>query len=169
MLDDPYEQPGESDTAKAAATLASLPSLEDTEAQVKNAVDQLSQYISTMVPGARWEQTGDRMGSGCLRPYNGTDGDLVYLPRYVAETQIPDNVWPQVFERAKELAATLGATGVERFHDEPGNHDVRFYSKEGTTIHLAAGGNTVLASITGCRLTQAKMTAPPPPPSTPHP
>lgn len=160
VLDDSNGKPSGTAAADAAAKLTTLPSLEDTERQVRDAVEQLAAFIGTLVPGAQWAWMGDRMASECDRPYNGTAGTKVFLQDYVGKFTIPDDVWPQVLAKTKELAATLGATEHEDFHDEPGKHDVRFYSREGTAIHLGAAGNTVIDAATGCRLPHAEPANP---------
>lgn len=158
VLDNPYEKTNGTENADAAAKLRTLPSLEETETLMKSTVENLAGYATTLVPGMQWSWMNDRMGGGCARPYDGTDGEAVTLQNYVASTSIPDDVWPQVFEEARTAAAKLGANDLERFHDEPGNHEVRFHSTEGTSIHIGSRG-AVIGSSTGCRLTQDKLTA----------
>ena len=157
VLDNPYEKPSPAVTADAAAVLATLPSLEDTEVQITSAVEQIGAFVETLVPGREWTWTRDRSGGGCLGRYGDTDGKLVYSKNYLSKGPIPDAVWPAVFEQARTLAAAVGATEYETFHDSPGNHDVRFYSPESTFITVASMGNAVITSSTGCRLPQAKM------------
>jgi len=77
VLDDPYKATGEEDTAVAAAELVPLPSLEETEARVQQAVVELGAYISTLVPGLEWRWIGDRSPGGlwsALRPNRGQQG-----------------------------------------------------------------------------------------------
>jgi len=88
----------------------------------------------------------------------------VYLPDYLASGPIPDSVWPQAMQRAKELAASLGATGGQGFKDQPGDHDARFYSPEGTVLWLGTALKAIIGSDTGCRLPAAVKNSPPPPP-----
>ena len=95
------------------------------------------------------------------QPYDQTEGKNVHLRNYVASGPIPDQVWPQARQRAQELAAGLGATGGQGFKDQPGDHDARFYSPEGTVLWLASTVNAAISSGTGCRLPAAKKNAPP--------
>lgn len=72
---------------------------------------------------------------------------------------------PEVRERARELAASVGATENETFADDkPGNHTVRFYSREGTEFMVGMRG-VVITSGTGCRLPAALKSPPGGPPS----
>jgi len=161
VLDDPYKATGGADTATAAAKLVPLPSLEETEARVRQAVVELGTYISTLVPGLQWRWIGDRSPGVCGRPYDQTEGSRVYLPDYLASGPIPDSVWPQAMQRAKELAASLGATGGQGFKDQPGDHDARFYSPEGTVLWPGTAVNAIISSNTGCRLPAAVKNLPP--------
>ena len=156
VLDDPYEKSSPTVTADSAAILESLPSLEDTEVQLESTVMQIGAFVDTLVPGMKWTWIRERSVGGCGRPFDGTDGDDVQLKNYVSEGPIPDAVWPQVFEHAKALAAAVGATEYQIFHDDPGRHQVRFYSPERTAIFIGSTG-AVISANTGCRLPQAKM------------
>lgn len=156
VLDNPYEKPSPAETADAAAILATLPSLEETEVQMQNAVEQLAAFIDTLVPDMGWTWIRQRSAGSCSRPFSDTDGDDVQLKNYVSVGPIPDAVWPQVLEHASTLATTVGATKVQTFHDDPDNHEVRFYSPEGTSIFIGTRG-AVISANTGCRLPQANM------------
>jgi hypothetical protein len=171
VLDDPYEKPSPAVTADAAEVLKTLPTLEDTEQQITSAVEQIGAFVATLVPGKEWTWTRDRTSGGCLGRYGDTDGELVYSKNYLSKGPIPDEVWPAVFEQARTLAAAIGATEYETFHDDPGNHDIRFYSPEATFITVSSRGNAVITSSTGCRLPQANMpeARTPQPPVTPNP
>lgn len=170
VLDNPYEKSSPAVTADSAAILETLPSLEDTEMQVHSAVVQIGAFVDSLVPGMKWTWIRERSVGGCSRPFDGTDGDDVKLKNYVSEGPIPDSIWPQVFEHAKALAAAVGATEYQIFHDDPSRHQVRFYSPDGTAIFIGSTG-AVISANTGCRLPQAKMPGAqaPQPPVTPNP
>ncbi len=160
VLDDPYKATGGADTAAAAAKLVPLPSLEDTEARLQQAVVELGTYISALVPGLQWNWNRERSPSGCSRPYDKTQGRSVYLREYVASGPIPDQVWLQARQRAQDIAARLGATGNQGFKDRPEDHDAHFYSPEGTVLWLISAVNAVITSNTGCRLPAAAKDLP---------
>ncbi|WP_434158730.1 LppA family lipoprotein [Rhodococcus sp. BGS-1C] len=170
VLDNPYEKSSPAATADSAAILETLPSLEDTEVQLESAVVQIGAFVDTLVPGMEWTWIRERSVGGCGRPFDGTDGDDVQLKNYVSAGPIPDAVWPQVFEFATRVATAAGATKVQTFHDDPDNHEVRFYSPERTAIFIGSRG-AVISANTGCRLPQAKMpgVAAPQTPVTPNP
>ncbi|WP_067665754.1 LppA family lipoprotein [Nocardia miyunensis] len=153
LSDNPYEKTNPADTQKAAARLAELPTLEDTETQLRAAVVELGSYVSSLVPGLTWQWVDERSVESCDRPYDQTQGSKVRLQNYVSNSGIPDTVWPQVLDRARRLADPLGVTGSEVFANKPGNHTVRLDSQEGTTIFLGTQG-AVISSNTGCRLPQ---------------
>ncbi|WP_346764656.1 LppA family lipoprotein [Rhodococcus sp. HNM0569] len=167
MTKNPYEATGEQDTAAAAQRLTELPTLEATESHAQRIAEELGAYITTLAPHLQWEWKRSRTQSGCHRPYDQTEGKLVALPAYVAQDPIPESVWPRVVERARALAETLGATELETFHDEPGNRDLRYYSREGTAVRFLNLDNAVISADTGCRLPEAVANRTPLPPPTP--
>ncbi|MGW0056550.1 LppA family lipoprotein [Nocardia nova] len=155
MSDNPYEKTGPAESQKAEARLAQLPTLEATEAQLRAAVTELATYVSSLVPGLTWQWVDDRSLESCDRPYDQTRGSKVKLQNYISHpTGIPDTVWPQVLDRARQLVAPLGATGTEVFADESGNHTVRLYSPESTMLFIGTRG-AVISANTGCRLPAA--------------
>lgn len=152
MSDNPYEKTGPAESQKAESRLAQLPTLEATEDQLRAAVTELATYVSSLVPGLTWQWVDDRSLESCDRPYDQTRGSKVKLQNYISNpTGIPDTVWPQVLDRARQLVAPLGATGTEVFADEPGNHTVRLYSPESTMLFIGTRG-AVISANTGCRL-----------------
>ncbi len=155
MSEAPYEKTGPADTQKAATRLTELPTLEDTETQLRAAVVELGAYASSLVPGLTWQWVDDRSLESCDRPYDQTKGSKVRLRNYVSSPALPDTVWPQILDRARQLAAPFGATRSEVFADKPGNHTVRLYSQESTAIFVGTQG-AVISSNTGCRLPAAR-------------
>jgi hypothetical protein len=140
----------------ATAKIRALPSLEDTESAMKNVMIQLGAYVVSLVPGMQWDWRHDRSMTGCAPPYSETHGTDVFLQNYVGSLPIPDAVWPNVMERAQQLAASLGATNIQTFHDEPSNHEVRFYSDENTALQLGTLSASVISGNTGCRFPQGQ-------------
>lgn len=158
MFEDPYKSTGTDKTAEAAARLAQLPTLEDTETRLGAAIEELGSYVSSLVSGLTWQWTRERSTAECDPPFDRTRGSMVYLRNYVSHPAIPEDVWPRVLDRARRLAAGLGATGSEVFADEPGNHTVRFYSTESTELSIGTRG-AVIGGVTGCRLPAAEAAA----------
>ncbi|EOM78530.1 hypothetical protein DW322_15270 [Rhodococcus rhodnii] len=168
-LANPYETTGPEDTARAAERLADLPSLESTEADGQRIAEELGTYITGLAPRLAWEWVGNRRQRGCSQPFDQTPAKNVKLRDYLALGPLPDRNRSEVLERARELAAEVGATNTESFHDEPGNLDIRFYSNEGTALTLMIGDNTLIGIDTGCRLPQAAFDPVTPNPPTPTP
>ncbi|MEV6071921.1 LppA family lipoprotein [Nocardia sp. NPDC052001] len=97
------------------------PTLEDTQARVTRAVEDLAAYANSLVPGMTWTWTRtERQPRACDAPYDQTAGKRLDLPNYITEGGdpthggIPDAVWPQVRDKARQLAADLAAT-----HSDP--------------------------------------------------
>lgn len=164
MSDNPYEKTDAADTRSAATRLAGLPTLEDSETQLRAAVVELGAYVGSLVPGLTWTWVDDRALESCDRPYDQTEGSKVRLQNYVSTAGIPDTVWPRILDRARQLAGPLGATGAEAVENKSGDHRVRLYSREGTMIFLGTQG-AVISSNTGCRLPAAIKNPSPPPTS----
>ncbi|MTE14145.1 LppA family lipoprotein [Nocardia aurantiaca] len=164
-LDNPYKKTGPAETAQAQQVLLSRPTFEDTHARVTKAVEDLAAYASSLVPGMTWHWTDkDRQPSACAAPYDQTAGRDFSLPNYVTEGGdpthggIPDAVWPQVREKARQLAADLGATQTDPVPvtETPGNREARFIGDNGTVLWLST---RVISSETGCRLLAADKTS----------
>lgn len=163
-LDSEYKKTGTAETAQAEQELRSRPTLEDTHAHVKQAVEDLAAYASSLVPGMTWKwMSTDRSPRACDAPFDQTAGKKLDLPDYITEGGdsahggIPDSVWPQVREKARQLAADLGATESDPLPttEKPGDRDARFYGSNGTVLWLSTRG---ISSETGCRLPAAEKT-----------
>ncbi|MGW4244288.1 LppA family lipoprotein [Nocardia sp. NPDC004722] len=165
-VDTPYKKTGPAETAQAEQELRSRPTLEDTQARLTQAVKDLAAYASSLVPDMTWYWTDtDRQPSGCGAPYDQTNGWELSMPNYVTKGGdsahgggIPDAVWPQVREKARQLAADLGATEHDPFpfNEKPGDRDARFYGSNGTVLWLST---RTISSETGCRYRAADKPA----------
>ncbi|MGW4350741.1 LppA family lipoprotein [Nocardia sp. NPDC004582] len=164
-LDSEYKKTGAADTAHAEQVLRSRPTLEDTQARLTQAVEDLAAYASSLVPGMTWKwMSTDRQPAACGAPYDQTAGRDLYMPDYITQGGdtthggIPDAVWPQVREKARQLAADLGATEADPLPitEKPGDRDARFIGNNGTVLWLSTRGIT---SETGCRLPAAEKAA----------
>ncbi|MFE3257049.1 LppA family lipoprotein [Nocardia sp. NPDC059229] len=164
-LDNPYKKTGPAETAQAEQVLRSRPTLEDTQARLTQAVKDLAAYASSLVPGMTWEWTNnDRQPGACAAPYDQTNGRDFSMPNYITNGGdpthggIPDAVWPQVREKARQLAADLGATEHDPFpfDEKPGDRNARYYGGNGTVLWLSTRG---ISSETGCRFRAADMTS----------
>lgn len=61
IMDDGSTKPTtEQETAAAVQTLRNRPNLEDAEAQLRSAVEQIAAVATELVPGIQWEWVGDR-------------------------------------------------------------------------------------------------------------
>jgi hypothetical protein len=149
----PYDHTPPSVAAKALEVLKSLPSLQDTQAQVQAAIDEIKTAASTLIPSITWETPHEGSGLGCLRPYEQTDGRGYLLPDAVAENVVvSEQDWAKIQEAAKQAAAKLEATEVQVMQNGPANHDVGFYGPAGLFIKVGYRGNLVVSGSTGCRL-----------------
>lgn len=152
-----YEQTSAVDSAKALETLKSLPSLEDTKAQVQAAMDTITAKARTLNPSINWRTLDQETWDNCERPYDQTDGQRFFLPDAVAEhVSLSEDDWTRILQTAKDAAAALGATNVQVLQDQPGNHDVWFSSPTGISIKIGYQGNLVVSGYTGCRLPKSK-------------
>jgi hypothetical protein len=156
-LSQPYEPTPPADTAKALGALKSLPSFEDTQAQVQAAITQITAAASQLIPTIAWETPAEGSADYCERPYEQTDGKRYFLPNDVAaNVDVSESNWVKIQQAAKDAAAKLDATQVQVMKDQPGNHDVGFYGPIGLFIKVSYAGNLVVAGYTGCRLPRDK-------------
>lgn len=153
----PYEPTPPTDAAKALDVLKSLPSLEDTKAQVQAAMNEITTATSKLIPSIIWETPDEGSTGNCERPYEQTDGQRYFLPDKIAvRVPVSEQQWAKIEETAKAAAAKLDATEVQVMKDQPGNHDVGFYGPTGIFIKVGYRGNLVVSGYTGCRLPRDK-------------
>ncbi|WP_433625760.1 LppA family lipoprotein [Nocardia sp. CA-120079] len=158
----------EQETAAAVQTLRNRSNLEDAEAQLHSAVEQIAAVATELVPGIQWEWIDDHARLDCSQPFDKTNGRMARLQnRWARYTPIPEDVWPQFLERARVIAAGVGATSPQTMKDSSGTpegqraHDVWFYNEtEGTTIKIASDRATIISGETGCHLPQANFNDP---------
>ncbi|MFI6045320.1 LppA family lipoprotein [Nocardia sp. NPDC051321] len=156
LTDKPYGEPTPpDDTTKAAETLKTLPSLEDTEARLKQAVEQIATAASAINPALQWAWNRDRATLGCDKPYDQTYGQRAILQHYVSDTPISEQDWPRIEDATRTVAASFEATHVQVLQNKAGHHDVRFFSDDGTTFGISTQAAAVITARTGCRLPKA--------------
>jgi hypothetical protein len=167
VLNGPYDKPtGEQETKQATQQLLTRSSLEDSETQIRRAVQQITATGSELVPGMEWKQDGDREQSGCDKPYDQTEGLTLHLQDYVSDTPIPDSAWPTYLDRARQIATRAGATTQETMDDRPGHKEVWFSNPDdGTVIKVGYQAATVISATVGCHLPRNQLMAPPHPTS----
>lgn len=166
------------ETEEAARKLQSRPTLEEAEAQMQQVMEQIASAATELVPNMRFEWTRDRSTPDCAQPFDRTYGRQVYLRNLVSPEPFPEDKWPTFMARAKELAATVGATWSQQIVEEPsgttetspsspgaapqyGDHDVNFYNSDtGDTVRVGTSKATVIAATVGCHLPKDKFDNP---------
>ncbi|MEB3032993.1 LppA family lipoprotein [[Mycobacterium] nativiensis] len=152
-MSQPYEPTPPSVAAEAADVLRSLPSLEDTQAQVQAAMNEITAAAGQLISSVRWETLHEGSGGNCERPYEQTAGKRYFLPDAIAQNvDVSEQAWAKLEQAAKVAAAKLDATEVQVMQNQPGNHDVGFYGPTGLFIKVGYRGNLVVSGYTGCRL-----------------
>lgn len=155
-VNNPYQPTDPTQASQAATSLNSLPTLEDTQAALKAAIEDVGQRISAIDPTAAppvafsWRHAESR--TGCTPPYEQSPGKEILMPSYISEVPLAERNWPRALDIAKAAAATLGATNATVFKDEPNNHDVQFSSDTGTTFRFGSQAAVLITGGTGCRL-----------------
>lgn len=160
------QKTGPTETSQAAKELQTRPTLEDTQARLKQAFEDLATYASSLVPGMTWKWVNtDQYPSGCDAPFDQTAGRKYHMPDYVTQGGdtahgggIPDAVWPAYREKARQLAAELGATETDTFpfKEDVGDRQARFFGSNGTVLWIAT---RAIHGDTGCRLPAAEKSA----------
>ena len=151
-MNNPYKPTDPTHAGQAATSLQSLPTLEDTQAQVSAAIERAGQQISAVVSTVVWAWRREPSRGGCMPPYEQSEGEEILLANYVSDVPIPEQNWKQAYDIATQTANGLGATAVTVFKDEPNNHDVQFSSETGTTLRFGSQKAALLSGSTGCRL-----------------
>lgn len=137
---------------RAAASLTSLPTLEDTKAQMMSTIEQVGRQISAIAPAVAFTWRHEESRGGCSPPYEQSDGNLILLAKYVSDVPIPEQSWRQAYEVASQAARGVGAPTVTVFQDAADFHDVQFSSETGAVLRLASQKAALLTGSTGCRL-----------------
>ncbi|RVW06159.1 LppA family lipoprotein [Rhodococcus spongiicola] len=151
LMGNPYNHTDE-EIAEAAALLPTLPSLEDTEQQITEAVVQIADAATAIAPELQWEWRRDRTQFSCGGAFAETDGLQINLQMYVSLIPISDADWPRILQAARDIAAPLGITQPTVRVDKPGDHDVVLTSDDGNRIGLGSNARAVISATTGCRL-----------------
>lgn len=152
-MSQPYEPTPPGAAAEALEVVKSLPSFEDTQAQVQAAMTEITSAASQLIPSIVWETPHEGSGIGCERPYEQTGGRGYFLPiRAANHVAVSEQDWAAILAAAKNAAARLGATDSQVMRNEPGDHDVRFYGPAGISIGIGFQNSLVVTGYTGCRL-----------------
>ncbi|MEX3757915.1 LppA family lipoprotein [Mycobacteroides abscessus] len=156
-MDNRYAPTPPTEAAKALEELKTLPSLEDTKAQLEAAIKSIKDAIGAVIPETAWREQDNGAKANCSKPYDRSDGQSVYLPNSVAaRVDISEQEWSAVLAATKGAAERIGAINSQVMQDKSGNHDVRFYGPAGIAIGIGYAGNLVISGYTGCRLPAAK-------------
>ncbi len=141
---------------EAARQLDTLPTLEETKAQLQAAVAEIKGAADRVKPGLQWQSLHGESNDYCQAPYEKSDGERLFLPDEVAFADLSEADWNAVLEATKTAAARLDANDTQAMKDQPGNHDVGFYGPAGLFIKVSYTGNLVVSTYTGCRLPESK-------------
>lgn len=156
-VNQPYQPTPSTAATKALAQLQTLPSLEETAAQLENALNQISAAASQRIPKMVWITATNGDTGSCSAPYDKSDGQSSYLPNRIAEdVPVSEDDWKVLVGVARDAAAKLGATDEQVMQDEAGKHDVWFSGPAGLSLKFSYKGNMVVAAYTGCRLPSGK-------------
>ncbi len=140
-------------TAMALEQLQGLPSLEDTTAAVRAAVDRIAAEAARVVPGLRWEDLHGESTDRCEHPYDQTAGQRTYLPDRVARNvAVSAQQWAQIEAAARRAAETAGAPTVQLLPHPPGSREINFVGQAGMSISVGYQGNLAISAYIGCRL-----------------
>lgn len=157
-MEKPTEPDPPTPSASALEELQTLPSFEDTKAQVQSAVDEITSRARTIVPAITFQTPHEGSSETCHRePYEQTGAQGYFLPDAIAvRPTVSESDWTKILAAAKESAHKIGATDMQVMQDQPGNHDVWFSGPGGIFIKIGYRGNLVVSGYTGCRLPRDK-------------
>lgn len=155
-MTDRYNPTTPDQATQATENLKTLPSLEDTEAQVRAIIEQIGARVSAIAPSLTWRWHHEPSQGNCSPPFDKSHGQIILMAKYISDTPIPEEAWAQIFAIARDAAIELGTTRMEVFKDAPGDHDVRFYNETGTAIRIGTLKAALISGATGCRLPRDK-------------
>lgn len=79
-MSNPYKPTDPTHASQAAASLTSLPTLEDTKAQMLAMIEQVGHQISAMAPSVSFTWRHEESRGGCMPPYEQSEGQVILLP-----------------------------------------------------------------------------------------
>ncbi|MET7772973.1 LppA family lipoprotein [Nocardia sp. NPDC005366] len=164
--DNSSEPSGPTETARAAETLLTRPTMETSIEQVRSVVEQIAAAGNQIDPRLVFEYVRSSSTLDCAAPFDRTKGRNHILQDFYADGPVPEASWNVFLERARVIAATAGATAVQVLAnapadgDRPAVHDVWFTSADGVIIKVASKRATVITGSTGCRLNSADFGSP---------
>ncbi|WP_054814264.1 LppA family lipoprotein [Nocardia arizonensis] len=166
LSDNSNEPTGAAETARAAEVLRARPTMETSIEQVRSVVEQIAAAGSRIDTRLVFDYVGYSSSPDCAAPFDRTRGRNHILRNYYADVPVPEASWNEFLERARVLAATVGATEVRVMAnapaegDRPATHDVWFTGEDGVIIKVASKRATVITGSTGCRLDSADFGSP---------
>ena len=129
-------------------TLAQLPTLKQTLAQMLELIDAVQREVARQFPATvpwRWHH---EFGTSACE----TDGLKLYFPNLGSAHGLSDDEWAQVLPAVTRLAADAGLTDVGGAgQNTSGNHDVRITSTDGRELVFGARVATLITASVGCR------------------
>ncbi|WP_176562138.1 LppA family lipoprotein [Mycolicibacterium palauense] len=148
----PYHPTDPAEASRAAASLAALPTLQDTRNRLVSTIERIGRQISAVAPTVTWRWHREESRTGCTPPYEQSEGQVILLANYLSDAPIPEQDWQRAYDIAAGAADELGATTRTVFKDAPNNHDVQFSNDTGIALRIASQRSAVLTGGTGCRL-----------------
>ncbi|KGN42961.1 hypothetical protein N801_05050 [Knoellia aerolata DSM 18566] len=111
--------------------------------------------LSEVAPALEWRSPAPTVESGslCKKPFDRVDGATAQvLQSGGAFGPVPDADWPRAWEAVKKVAAARGFGDEHTLKDEPGEHQVSLYDKDGSELSVGTGVNTVASVYGACHL-----------------
>lgn len=111
--------------------------------------------LSEVAPALQWRTPAPEVTSGslCKKPFDGVEGATSQvLESGGALGSIPDADWPRAWEAVKQVAAERGYGEEHTLKDEPGEHQMSLYDKDGAELSVGTGVNTVASIYGACHL-----------------
>lgn len=133
-------------------SLQAKPSLEATQMAYVDQIGRIADQVSALVDGGHWTLRTN-VERGCGSAYAGTDAEQVYL-NVAFSAPIPDDVWPQAVQIARDGAVALAATDYRDFVDQSGIHAIQVASPDGGDIWLGTAKTATLTARSDCRISE---------------
>ncbi|TCJ93558.1 LppA family lipoprotein [Nocardia alba] len=174
--EDPYrdDQTSPEETAEAAEVLQQRVSAEERSEQVVEISKALQEAASAVSPATQWTVRDiHEPPRQCVAPFDRTYGHLGRLTYSTSQSPIPEQLWPQYYDRIRALIAPLGLETEFKDHtvrsakypevpaitviDRADGTRISVYNSAATAYKAA--GTTISANI-GCHLPANKYSSP---------
>lgn len=137
------------------AELQQRPTLEQAQARLTTARDEIRDQLADLLGLTRWSDRGNANGAGCTE-FDNSSGKTAFLSTLLLTGGVPDAQWQEAADLVAQVAGSYGFGDVDVVVDKPGQHEIVLRGEYGSRIRFGTLSNATLSLATGCHLLAAR-------------